>query len=176
MEGNGKINRVANYREHPDQDLYERIIAQKSIPFEKRVLRASDRVWENNIQRLIDASNGFDDRASACFLRRIPAGGKSDIHRHNFEALGYIIKGKGYEIHDGERMDWAEGDAVFIPANVWHQHVNADPENEAIVLLITNYPQLLHLGICTLDPAASWEEALSRPSAIPNPRLQKKAE
>jgi quercetin dioxygenase-like cupin family protein len=174
MEGSGQAARVATYQEHADKGLFDRIDGQRTFP-DKRVLRASEREWQNNIQPLIDASNGFDDRAVACFLRRIPPGGKSDIHRHNFEAMGYIVKGRGYEIHDGEELEWAEGDAVFIPANVWHQHINSDPDNEAIVLLITNWPLLLHLGICTLEPAPTWEDAMSRPSALPVPRLPKEA-
>jgi quercetin dioxygenase-like cupin family protein len=174
MEGSGQMDRVARYQEHADRGLFDRIDGQRTFA-NKRVLRASEREWQNNIQPLIDASNGFDDRAVACFLRRIPPGGKSDIHRHNFEAMGYIVKGRGYEIHDGEKLEWAEGDAVFIPANVWHQHINSDPDNEAIVLLITNWPLLLHLGICTLEPAPTWEDAMSRPSAIPAPRLPKEA-
>lgn len=168
MEGSSRANRDARDGERPDLALFERIRAQR-VPAEKRVLRAADRKWEGYIQTLVDARNGFDDRAIACFLRRIPPGGKSDIHRHNFEAMGYVVKGRGYEIHDGERIDWAEGDVVYIPPNVWHQHCNADTEHEAIVLLITNWPLLLHLGICTLEPAPSWEEALRRPSAIPEP-------
>src|SRR5207244_11606401 len=113
--------------------LRRRTGTQRTPP-NRRVIRAADRTWENNLQTLIDAQNGFDDRAIACFLRRIPPGGKSEVHRHNFEAMGYVVKGRGYEIHDGERIDWSQDDAVFIPANVWHQHCNTDPENEAIVL------------------------------------------
>lgn len=175
MEGGvtSKINRVANYHEHPDAGLYQRILAQNpGLTGDKRVLKAADREWVNNLQTLIDFQNGFDDRAISCFLRRIPAGGKSDLHRHNFEAMGYVLEGRGYEVHDGERFDWAKGDAVFIPANVWHQHYNSDPDNEAIVLLITNWPLLLHLGICTLEPAETWDDALSRPSVIPDPRIR----
>jgi quercetin dioxygenase-like cupin family protein len=164
------IDRVAQFNSHPEASMRNQVIRERVGPTpEKRVLRSEDRVWNNNVQHLIDASNGFDDHAIACFLRRIAPSGESDIHRHNFEAMGYIVKGKGYEIHDGERIDWKEGDAVFIPANVWHQHVNTDPENEAIILLITNWPLLLHLGICTMEPAQSWQDALSRPPAVPDP-------
>lgn len=169
MEGEG---RVATYRERPEMELYERILRQRHPTGNKRVIREADRRWENNLQRLIDAANGFEEKSVACFLRRLPPGSASDIHRHNFEALGYIVKGVGYEIHDGERLDWAQGDAVHIPANVWHQHCNADANGEAVILLITNYPLLLHLGICTMEPAPSWQDALSRPSPIVEPRLR----
>ena len=107
-------------------DLFERIDAQRSDGHQ-RVLHAADRLWHGNVQWLIDGSNGFDERAVACFLRRIPPGGKSDIHRHNFEALGYVVKGRGYEIHDNERIDWSQDDALYIPANVWHQRCNEMP-------------------------------------------------
>src|SRR5712691_9614467 len=113
MEGSGRVDRIAQDKARPDLGLFNRIDAQR-MPPEKRVLRAANRTWENDIQFLVDASNGFDDRAVGCFLRRIPAGSKSDIHRHNFEALGYVVKGHGYEIHDGEKIEWSEGDAVFI--------------------------------------------------------------
>lgn len=150
-------------------DLFQRIGNQR-CDGGQRVLRAMDRHWYGDVQPLIDRSTGFDERAVACFLRRIPPGGKSDIHRHNFEAMGYIVKGRGFEIHDNQRFDWNQDDAVYIPANVWHQHCDADAENEAIVLLITNWPLLLHLGICSLEPAGSWEEALARPPAVRSPR------
>lgn len=170
MEGDAV--RVAIYGERPGQGMYDRILAQRASPL-RRILRAADRHWEGNVQRLVDAQNGFEDRAVACFLRRIPPGERSEIHRHNFEALGYVVKGRGYDIHDGERVDWAEGDALFIPANVWHQHGNADAEQEAVLLLTTDWPLLLHLGICTMEPAPSWEDALARPSPYVEPVLRR---
>lgn len=163
-------HRVAKFGDRDGNGLYDRIIEQR-VPPEKRVLRAADRKWEGNIQTLIDAQHGFEDRAIACFLRKLPPGGQSDIHRHNFEAVGYVLKGNGYEMHDGERLDWGEGDVVLIPANVWHQHVNLSDAEDAVILLITNWPLLLHLGICAIEPAESWEQAMSRPSMYPDPYL-----
>lgn len=166
--------RVATYGERPELTMYDRILAQR-VPPERRILRAKDRRWEGNVQRLIDAQNGFEDRAVACFLRRVPPGATSEIHRHNFEAVGYVVKGRGYDVHDGERIDWEEGDALFIPANVWHQHGNADAEHDAVLLLSTDSPLLLHLGVCTMEPAPTWEEALRRPSPYTEPVLTRPA-
>lgn len=162
--------RVARYDERPDRKFYDRVRAQR-VPPERRVLRATERRWERNVQRLVDPQNGFEDRAIAAFLRRLPPGERSEIHRHSFEAIGYVLAGRGFEIHDGERIDWAEGDVVFIPPNVWHQHCNAHPEREALVLLVTNAPLLLDLGVCTMEAAPSWEEALARPSVYTEPVL-----
>lgn len=163
-------DRKATYGSRPDASLYDRIIRQRE-PAEKRVLRAADRRWEGNVQLLIDAGNGFDDRCISSFLRRLPPHSESDIHRHNFEAMGYVISGKGHEIHDGERIEWSAGDVVFIPANVWHQHVNPNADEEALVLFVTNWAQMLHLNACTMEPATSWEEAMKRPSVYVDPYL-----
>jgi hypothetical protein len=40
---------------------------------------------------------------------------------------------------------------------------------QRIVLLTTNWPLLLHLSICSLEPAVSWEDALARPRANVSP-------
>lgn len=168
MSDSTEAERDDRYAENK-RSLRERILAQRKPPA-KRILKAADRVWEGNLQMLVDAKHGFQERSISCFLRKIAPGEHSPIHRHNFEAIGYVLQGAGYEVHDGERIDWGEGDVVFIPANVWHQHVNADSEEEAIVLLITNWPLLLHLGVCTMEPAKTWEDALSRPSAYPEPK------
>lgn len=166
MEETAPEDRIARYNDRPEDSLRSRIERQR-VPASKRVVRAADRTWVNDVQRLVDAQNGFEARAVAHFLRRIPAGQASEIHRHNFEAIGYVVKGRGHEIHDGERIDWAEGDGLLIPANVWHQHVNDDAEQDAVLLLMTDWPLMLALGTCTMEAAASWEDALSRAPAIP---------
>ena len=45
-----------------------------------------------------------------------------------------VINGHGYDIHDGTRWDWETGDLVSIPAMAEHQHLNADPNNPALML------------------------------------------
>lgn len=57
-------------------------------------------------------------------------------HGHMNEAVFYILEGKGYEIHDGERFDWEAGDVVIIPQGCVHRHVNADPENKAKAMVV----------------------------------------
>jgi mannose-6-phosphate isomerase-like protein (cupin superfamily) len=165
-DGNGR--RVANFSTKVGDRLYDRIIAQR-VPGEKRILKAADIVWEGNIKHLLDVQHGFANRALSCFIRRLAPGATAQIHRHNFEAIGLVLKGEGFDIHDGERIDWAEGDVLFIPPNVWHQHGNTSATEEAHLLLITDWPLLLHLGVCTEEEAPTWEEALSRPTVYPDP-------
>lgn len=69
-------------------------------------------------------------------------------------------------------VDWVEGDALYVPPNVWHQHGNSDEHEEAVVLLTTNAPMLLGLGVCTMEPAPTWEEAMKRPPVYTQPVLR----
>ena len=61
-------------------------------------------------------------------------------HRHMAEEQIFIINGKGYDIHDGERWNWQKGDLINIPAMVEHQHFNAIGENP--VLLMSSMPSM----------------------------------
>jgi len=78
-------------------------------------------------------------------LTRLPPGGKSKKHRHLDEAIILILKGKGYSIIEGKRIDWEGGDVLFIPKWVWHQHF-ADPTTEVEYFAVTNQPLLENLG------------------------------
>ncbi|MFQ5825855.1 MAG: cupin domain-containing protein [Dehalococcoidia bacterium] len=74
------------------------------------------------------------------FTEDFPPGGVSQRHGHMNEAVFYILEGRGYEIHDGERFDWEAGDVVIIPAGCVHRHVNADSEHSARALVINPKP------------------------------------
>ncbi|MGH6656334.1 MAG: cupin domain-containing protein [Actinocrinis sp.] len=55
-------------------------------------------------------------------------------HGHQNEAAFYILEGKGYEIHDGQRYDWKQGDLVFVHTDSVHRHYN--PYDERAVCLV----------------------------------------
>jgi gentisate 1,2-dioxygenase len=78
-------------------------------------------------------------------LTRLPPGGRSHKHRHLDEAIILILRGKGYSIVEDKRVDWEEGDVLFIPKWVWHQHF-ADPSTEVEYFAVTNQPLLENLG------------------------------
>ncbi len=49
-------------------------------------------------------------------------------HRHNIEAVIYILRGHGYSVIDGVRYDWEPGDFICVPIFAWHRHVNTSDE------------------------------------------------
>ncbi len=93
------------------------------------VIRAADRVWEGTRQGRLKfyisrwtevAASGLDVMA-----QEIAPGERSGAHRHIFEELLLVVKGHGYDLHDGTKHPWQEGDLICVPPMIVHQHVNA---------------------------------------------------
>jgi hypothetical protein len=71
------------------------------------------------------------------------------------EEVFYVIEGTGYDLHwdvrfdcdhemdfswdeEPKRFEWGQGDFVYIPPYCAHQHFNADPKNEARIVVINS--------------------------------------
>jgi quercetin dioxygenase-like cupin family protein len=65
----------------------------------------------------------------------IPPGKSNHGHGHQNEAVFYILRGKGYEIHDDRRYDWEQGDLVVVHTDSVHRHFNdGDETAKALVM------------------------------------------
>ncbi|HWP35473.1 MAG TPA: cupin domain-containing protein [Thermodesulfobacteriota bacterium] len=100
-----------------------------------------------------------DNRVLDAHISEIRPGGHGKKHRHNNEAVVYILFGRGYSIiqKEGEaprRYDWQEGSLLNIPQMAWHQHFNLDPERPARYLAVTCVPLLAHLGVQVIEQPA----------------------
>lgn len=99
-------------------------------------------------------------KALEAHVSELPAGASATLHRHNCEALFYVLEGQGYTvIHDEEaverRIEWKEGDLFFTPILVWHQHVNASTNSAARYLEITTIPLMKSLGAWLIESKPS---------------------
>ena len=134
-------------------------------------MRVEDLAWENNIQGrnayIIDSVTGVNSKNLAMFIREIPPGAATGLHHHNFEAVGYVLEGRGHDVHDGTSVKWKKGDGLYIPPLAEHQHFNDDPKHSAWLLFITNWPLLTHLGITTFVQSSEKprRSVSSRPTA-----------
>lgn len=72
---------------------------------------------------------------------------RNDGHGHQNEALFYVLRGHGYETHDGKRYDWSAGDAVAVHNDCVHWHNNPDPQEAAVCLVMKPKPLSLFLGL-----------------------------
>lgn len=95
-------------------------------------------------------------RAISVSIGGILPGGRTRKHRHSYETIAYILKGKGYSVVDGKRIDWEAGDAVLVPRWTWHQHFNASDTESAEFLGAENAPMLQNLGLDVREEAEKW--------------------
>jgi len=86
-------------------------------------------------------------QAIEAHIQVLAPGGYSQKHGHMNSAVAYILEGKGYEIHDGKRLDWQAGDAVVIRNGCVHQHFNASPDKPTKVLIMKSKPLFIFFNL-----------------------------
>jgi quercetin dioxygenase-like cupin family protein len=126
-----------------------------------RVIRGADCSWEETRQGKLRfyvsrwtevAASGLDVMA-----QRIDPGERSGEHRHIFEELLLVVKGRGYDLHEGTMHRWEEGDLICVPPMIAHQHVNDGREAAQLVSVWSRQPghELLG-GIEQIGYASDW--------------------
>ena len=86
-------------------------------------------------------------RALSMTIGGLEAGGNTGKHRHTYETILYVTKGRGYTVVEDRRIDWEVGDAVYIPKWAWHQHFNLSGDSSAEYLACENAPMLQNIGL-----------------------------
>ena len=94
----------------------------------------------------LDGSEGVND----CYICEIPAGKALEPQRHMFEALVYVVSGRGATTvwHEGgkkQTFEWGEGALFSPPLNAWYQHFNGQGDKPVRLLAMTNAPTVLNL-------------------------------
>ena len=123
-------------------DYYLKLLAEESSWWQDspQVIRSKDMTWEDTCQGrlkyLAHPAKPFACSAFDAFLQEIAPGSRSRKHRHMSEELHLILKGKGYDLQDGVRYSWEQGDLVVIPVMTTHQHYNADPLKPALFFAV----------------------------------------
>ena len=121
----------------------------------KLILKAKDVEWHVSPQgrnaAIVDQTTGLEAKCFGMVISEIPPGGQSGLHTHTFEAVGYVLDGKGCEIIGDQRIEWETGDTFYMPPNVPHRHVNLDLQKPAKLMLIESWPLAIFLGTAKLD-------------------------
>jgi quercetin dioxygenase-like cupin family protein len=127
------------------------------------VVHAKERRWETTrqgrIKWFVHPDTDTASKQKWIYQQEIPARSRSGRHRHVAEELIYVMKGSGYDIHDGVRWDWKEGQLICIPTMTEHQHFNTG-DGPALLLSATpsHYTFLGLGGIEQLEDAPEFEE------------------
>jgi quercetin dioxygenase-like cupin family protein len=77
----------------------------------------------------------------------LPPGKANHGHGHQNEAVFYILEGRGYEIHDGHRYDWEQGDLVVAHTDSVHRHFNASDTERALAIVMKAKALWMYLGL-----------------------------
>lgn len=126
----GKYGEV--YRQLLDQP---RVYKSKNVPW-----KGGPTLFERAV---INPHHAPVTQAIETHIIEIAPGSKGQKHGHVNSAVMYILAGKGYDIHDGKRIDWEAGDAMIVDNACVHQHFNADPNHPARFVIFKGKPLFL---------------------------------
>ena len=80
-------------------------------------------------------------------------------HRHTNSTVYVCIEGSGATIINGKKYDWTENDVFCVPSYHWHEHVNANAKEDAVIYSVSDAPALEKLGLF-------WEERKTSSGSI----------
>ena len=149
---------TGEYYEHL---LHDAATAPERNARKAKVIKPARQPWENAphglIKHLVNEEMNTRAETLDAYMLVIPPGSKSGKIRQLAEQAVYVVEGRGYDLHvdcdlsviDEERFtwvpqdlerrfDWEAGDVVYIPPNTISQHVNADSNSIARIIVITN--------------------------------------
>ncbi|MBI2985396.1 MAG: cupin domain-containing protein [Deltaproteobacteria bacterium] len=102
---------------HDEADLCRNaphVVLEKEEPWE----------WtaQGKLKWMVHPSMDLATKRKWIYFHEISAGSRSGRHRHVSEELALVLEGRGFDIHDGERWEWEQGDLICIPSMTAHQH------------------------------------------------------
>jgi len=67
-------------------------------------------------------------------------------HRHTYETILYVLEGAGATRIEDRTIEWAAGDAVYIPTWAWHHHTNRSAERPCRYVACESAPLMQNLN------------------------------
>lgn len=123
----------------------------RSLLEQPRVLSFRDKPWKGGPQHY--SKTGITPGTTAVgqsietHIEAYGPGAFGQKHGHLNSAVFFVLRGRGYDIHDGRRIDWKAGDIMIVETGCVHQHFNDDPEEEAVLLVFKAKPLFLFMHL-----------------------------
>ena len=122
---------------------------QKGILDKPRVYSTKNYKWDGGPQfydkPMINPQRVEVAQSIETHLGAFSPGGFGQKHGHMNSAVFYVLRGRGYDIHDGNRLDYEAGDCLLVENGCVHQHFNSDPDEEMVVLVMKAKPLFLFM-------------------------------
>ncbi len=103
-------------------------------------------------------------------IQLLKPGEKAPSHRHNQNAIRFIIQGSGAAtIVEGERVVMEPGDFLITPAGLWHDHVHSGSE-PMLWLDSLDVPMLYQLGVMFFERYPQFNQPVTKPDSYTTKR------
>jgi gentisate 1,2-dioxygenase len=129
------------------KEIYKNLIKASEMPLE----RSPDGL----IKHIVNEKMKTMEMCVDIYMQFIEGGSRSGKHRHLSEEIFYVLEGSGYDLHwdvmfdckdefewswetEPKKFEWKQGDFIYIPPYVTHQHFNGDSKNEARIMVINS--------------------------------------
>ena len=124
-------------------ELYQDLFSQP------RVYKSKDWKWKggphNYGKKIINPQSVEVAQSIECPIDCYAPGGHGQKHGHMNSAVFFVLKGKGYDVHDRVKLPWEAGDACIVENGCVHQHFNDDAKKDAVVLIMKAKPLFLFM-------------------------------
>jgi gentisate 1,2-dioxygenase len=106
-----------------------------------------------------------------CGFQTLMPGEKARPHRHNMNALRFVVEGKGAStIVDGKVCPMEVGDLILTPAMTWHEHEHNGESGRVVWMDSLDSPLVRHLRCVQFQPGPAGDyPALPPDGAFTNP-------
>jgi quercetin dioxygenase-like cupin family protein len=126
------------------------------------VVRFKETPWEwtpqGKLKWLVHPHTPTPANQRLIYLQEIPEQSRSGRHRHVAEELVLVLRGTGYDLHDGRRWDWKAGDMICVPTMTDHQHFNTGKEPALLMSTTPAHYSFVGLGgIEQIEDAPEYE-------------------
>ncbi|HTI88509.1 MAG TPA: cupin domain-containing protein [Alphaproteobacteria bacterium] len=110
----------------------------KGLYQQPRVINSHDFKWKGGPQlydkSVINPASVSIAQSIECHINAFSPNGAGIKHGHMNSAVFFVLKGKGYDIHDGVRMPYEAGDACVVENACVHEHVSDGEEMMVLVM------------------------------------------
>jgi len=142
---------------------------QSGLYEQPRVVSTADMKWKGGPQaygkHAINPANGQIAQSIETHMHVFAPGGYAQNHGHMNTATFYVLRGKGYDIHDGERIEFEAGDMLLVEASCVHQHFNASDEEDLAVVVMKAKPLFLFMHML-------FQKTVKLPPSDPVPGME----
>jgi len=124
----------------------ERVRDDSFVVDDAKVAHSGDSEKSRTWWRIGPGDEDFLTQTIQVHFVELPGQSSNHGHGHQNEAAFYILEGRGYEIHDDQRYDWAKDDLVYVHTDSVHRHFNPYDE-KALALVVKAKCTWMFMGL-----------------------------